>query len=82
MYRIKQCDARAGLFVFVFIPAIFVFVALLKLPRTSQHVPDETHLSLKNAWLQQFPFSISVMLHSHYIGKNDFPLMGTVLNPL
>ena len=56
MYRIKQCDARAGLFVFVFIPAIFVFVALLKLPRTSQHVPDETHLSLKNAWLQPVSF--------------------------
>ena len=32
---------------------------------------------------RQFPFSISIMLHSHYIGKNDFPFMiGTVLNPL
>ena len=39
----KQCDARAGLFVFVFIAAIFVVVALLKLPCTSQHVHDETH---------------------------------------
>ena len=31
-------------------------LALLKLPCTSQHVHDETHLSLKNAWLQLVSF--------------------------
>ena len=43
------------LFLFLLQP-IFVVVALLKLPCTSQHVPDETHLSLKNAWLQPVSF--------------------------
>ena len=45
-----------GYLFFVFIAAIFVVVALLKLPCTSQHVHDETHLSLKNAWLQPVSF--------------------------
>ena len=70
------------LFLFLLQP-IFVVVALLKLPCTSQHVTMMKRIYLwKMRGYSQFPFSISIMLHSHYIGKNDFPLIGTVLNPL